>query len=85
MRPNRLVVRLWGQDSGDDKEAWQKPMQVLGYQTPLEVFTDHITKVLGLTLEFRPIVVSKTTLFDTYSRFFHLLWRRYIEKIRDIH
>jgi hypothetical protein len=40
-----------------------------GTQLPdiLEVFTAHITKVFGLTLEFMTVVVSKRTLFEIYS------------------
>jgi hypothetical protein len=65
------VASLWGHDSGDGKEAGRSPCKVLGYQAPLEVFTAHIRKVFGLTLEFRDEAVSERTLFDTD---FHILW-----------
>jgi hypothetical protein len=42
-RPNRLVVSLWGHDSGEGKAAWQKPTQGTGLPDALEVFTAHIT------------------------------------------
>jgi hypothetical protein len=39
-------------------------MQGAQVPTPLEIFTAHIRKVFGLTLEFREWVVSQTTLFE---------------------
>jgi hypothetical protein len=38
-----------------------------------------------LTLEFKRKIISKTTLFETHSRFSDLPRRRYIEKIRGFH
>jgi hypothetical protein len=43
----------------------RSPCKVLNYKTLLEVFTAHIMKVFGLTLEFRREYVSKKTLFET--------------------
>jgi WD40 repeat protein len=61
-RPNRLVAGLWGHDSGDGKEVWQKPCKVLDYQIPQKFLQLILQKVFGLTLEFRWEYVSKRVL-----------------------
>jgi hypothetical protein len=49
---------------GMARQLSRSPCKVLGYQTPLEVFTAHVWKVFGLTREFRKRGVSKRKVFE---------------------
>jgi IS30 family transposase len=52
--PQQISGRLKGEVNEVVNRLNSTPRKVLGYQIPLEVFTAHIMKVFGLTLEFRP-------------------------------